>query len=187
VRAAPTSAWVKALVVTLALAVVAAVAVAVILAVGVGRASNGVDALTPKPGRPAGYKGLSYPGMLTQDHVAGGTGAAGGQVNLLNEALTAGPLTRVAGVFGPTLCSAVTITNHSSAATDVGPVEWKLQQPNGIIETFALTGTLQGGQVAPGGQAGGNICFADTGQSGTFLLLWQPLFRVDRGVWLLHI
>ena len=68
----------------------------------------------------------------------------------------------------------------------MGPAEWKLQQPNGIVETFAITGTLLGGQIAPGGKASGTVCFADTGQSGTFALLWQPLLRVDRGVWLLH-
>jgi hypothetical protein len=173
---------VKGLIVTLALAVVAAVAVAVILAVGVGRATNNVDALTPKAGRPAGYHGPSYPGMLTEDRVA-----SGGRVDLLHEVLTAGELSRTASIFGPTLCSAVTVTNQSAAAVDVGSVQWKLQQPNGIIETFALTGTLQGGQVAAGGTAKGTVCFADTGQSGAFLLLWQPLFRVERGVWLLHI
>jgi len=186
-RTGATSPWVKALIVTLAVAVAAAVTVAVILAMGVGRATNAVDALIPKPGRPAGYRGPSYPGMLTEDRVAGGSAGAGGEVDVAGQALTAGALTRTASIFGPTVCSAVTVTNHSTAATDIGPASWKLQQPNGLIETFALTGTLQGGQVVPGGKASGTVCFADTGQSGTFLLLWQALFRPERGVWLLHI
>jgi len=54
------------------------------------------------------------------------------------------------------------------------------------VEGFALTGTLQGGQIAPGGQARGTVCFTDTGQTGTFVLLWQPLLQLPRGVWLLH-
>jgi hypothetical protein len=179
---ATTSVWVKALVVTMMVAVVAAVTVAIVLAVGVGKATDSVNALTPKPGRPAGYHGPSYPGMLTQDHVAAGVGAP---ATLGGETLTAGALTHTASIFGPTLCSAVTVANDSPTAKDAGPVEWRLQQPNGIIETFALTGTLPGGQVAPGAKATGTVCFADTGQSGTFLLLWQPLFQVTRVVWLL--
>jgi len=121
--------------------------------------------------------------MLVQDHVA----AAGGAADVLGETLSAGELTRTPSLFGPSLCSPVTITNHSSATTDFGPAEWKLQEPNGIVETFAITGTLQSGQIAPGGTANGMVCFADTGQSGSFVLLWQPLLRADRGVWLLRL
>jgi hypothetical protein len=161
---------------------VAAVTVAIVLAVGVGKATDSVNALTAKPGRPAGYHGLSYPGMLTQDHVAAGAGAS---VALGGETLTAGALTHTSSIFGPTLCSPVTVANTSPTVKDSGPAEWRLQQPNGIIETFALTGTLPGGQVAPGGQAAGTVCFADTGQSGTFGLLWEPLFQASRAVWLL--
>ncbi|MDQ1428626.1 MAG: hypothetical protein QOK39_2102 [Acidimicrobiaceae bacterium] len=181
-RKATTSAWVKALIVTLMVAVVAAVTVAIVLAVGVGKATDSVNALTPKPGRPAGYHGPSFPGMLTQDHVAAGVGSP---VALGGETLTAGTLAHTSSIFGPTLCSPVTVANDSPTAKDAGPAEWRLQQPNGIIETFALTGTLPGGQIAPGGKTAGTVCFADTGQSGTFLLLWQPLFQVMRAVWLL--
>ncbi|MDQ6615027.1 MAG: hypothetical protein M3083_09825 [Actinomycetota bacterium] len=180
-----TRGWVKALIVVLGVAVLAAVAVAIILAVGVGRASNNFSgAATPKPGRPSGYHGPAYPGMLVQDHVGAGADAA---IDVLGESLTTGNLKRTPTFFGPTLCSPVTITNHSLATKDIGPAEWKLQQPNGIVESFALTGTLQSGQIAPGGTANGTVCFADTGQSGTFVLLWQPLLRVDRGVWILHL
>lgn len=182
---AATSPWVKALVVTLVVAVVAAVAVVVILVAGIGRASHQIStAFTPEPGRPAGYTGPSYPGMLTQDHVAGG---AGSPLDWMGETFTVGNLTRTAGLLGPTLCSPVAIANHAAVPQDVGQDQWKLQQPNGIIETFAITGTLPGGQVVPGGMARGTVCFADTGQSGTFLLLWQPLFQVARGVWLLTL
>lgn len=180
---ATTSPWVKALVIALVVGVVVAVAAVVILVVGIGKASKTVtSALTPVPGRPAGYHGPAYPAMLTQDHVAGG---AGSPLNWMGETVTVGNLTRTASLLGPTLCSAVTVTNHAATPQDVGQDQWKLQQPNGIIETFAITGTLPGGQVVPGGTARGTVCFADTGQSGTFLLLWQPLFQVGRGVWML--
>ncbi len=164
-------------------AVVAAVTVAIVLAVGVGRASNSLDALAPKAGRPSGYHGPAYPGMLVQDHVAAASGAS---IVALDETLVAGDLTRTASYFGPTVCSPVSVTNHSTTTKDVGPAEWKLQQPDGVVETFAITGTLRGGQLAPGGTASGTVCFADTAQSGTFVLLWQPLLRTPRGVWLLH-
>jgi hypothetical protein len=169
-------------------AVVAAVTVAIVLAVGVGRASTSLDALAPKPGRPSGYHGPAYPGMLVQDQVAAAPAAPGAaaSISALDETLTAGGLTRTPSYFGPTVCSPVSVTNHSLTTKDVGPAEWKLQQPDGVVETFAITGTLRGGQLAPGGTATGTVCFADSSQSGTFVLLWQPLLRAQRGVWLLH-
>ncbi len=169
------------------MAVVAAITVAIVLLVGLSGASNSInDAITPKPGRPSGYHGPAYPGMQVQDHVAGGPGP-GHPVDLLGETLTAGDLVRTASILGPTLCTPVTIANHSATTKDVGAQEWKLQQPDGIVQTFAITGSLLGGQIAPGGKAGGTVCFADTGQSGTFTLLWQQLLRVDRAVWLLRV
>lgn len=167
-------------------AVVAAVTVAIVLAVGVGRASNSLDALAPKSGRPPGYRGPAYPGMLVQDQVAAPAAASGASLTVLDETLTAGGLTRTPSYFGPTVCSPVSVSNHSLTTKDVGPAEWKLQQPDGVVETFALTGTLRGGQLAPGGTETGTVCFADNGQSGTFVLLWQPLLRAQRGVWLLR-
>jgi hypothetical protein len=122
--------------------------------------------------------------MIVQDHVARGPGAS---IEVSGQTLTAGALTHTASLLGPTLCTPVTMTNNSSTVTDVGPEEWKLQDPDGTVETFAITGSLQGGQIAPGGSARGTVCFSDNGQSGTFVLLWQPLFQVARGVWLLHL
>ena len=119
---APTSGWVKALVVLLVLAVIAAVTTAILLVVGVGRASHQLNtALTPQPGRPAGYRGPSYPGMLTQDTVAGGAGTQldiRSETPVRNETLTAGNLVPTSSFLGPTLCSPVTIANHSPAAVD---------------------------------------------------------------------
>jgi hypothetical protein len=175
----------KALVVAVVVGVVAAVAVVIVLVVGVGQASNTItNALTPKAGRPSGYHGAGYPGMLVQDQVAAGAGAS---IDLYGETLTAGPLTRTPTILGPTLCSAVTIADTSSTTVSVGPSEWKLQEPNRNVVTFAINGSLQGGQIAPEGQAHGTVCFADSGQSGTFVLLWQPLLRIGRGVWLFHL
>jgi len=183
-RRAGLSGWVKALILAVIVAVVAAAAVIVLLVVGVHKATkNFSDAVTPRPGRPPGYHGPAYPGMIAQDHVAGSAGAT---VDFAGQTLTAGDLKRTSSFLGPTLCSPVTIINHSLTTANVGPADWKLQQPNGIVETFAITGTLQGGQIAPGGQAGGTVCFADSGQTGTFVLLWQPLLQLPRGVWLLH-
>jgi hypothetical protein len=171
--------------VVLVVGVVAAVTVTVTLALGVHRASNNLnDAVTPKPGRPSHYQGPGYAGMLVQDVVAG---TAGATIDVAGETLTAGTLRRAISVLGPTICSPVTITNHTAATKDVGPLEWKLQQPNGIVETLGITGSLQLGQIAPAATTTGTVCFTDTGQSGTFVLLWQPLLRVGRGVWLLRI
>lgn len=185
---APRSGWVTGLIVALVVGVVAAVTVAVVVAVGVGRASNNITkALTPEAGRPSGYTGPAYPGMLVQDQVASGSGAA---ITLFGETVTAGALTPVDTLLGPTLCSSVTLIDDGATTVNVGPGEWKLQLPNGVVETFDITGSLQNGQLAPGGRASGMVCFAGSepsGQSGTFVLLWQPLLRIGRGVWLFQL
>jgi hypothetical protein len=180
---AAASPWIKALVVVVAVAVVVAVVIVVLFAVGFHKATtNLAQALTPMPGRPAGYHGPAYPGMIQQDHVAAGPGAS---VEVAGQLLSAGNLKATAGLFGNTLCTPVTIANRSQTTTNVGPSDWKLQQPDGTVVTFALTGTLQTGQIAPGGRATGTVCFPDNTQNGTFVLLWQPLLQVARGVWLL--
>jgi hypothetical protein len=164
--------------------VAAAVSVAVALAVGIGRASNALSSGSSHAGRPSGYHGPAYPGMLTNDKVAG---SAGSSVTMSGETVTAGPLVRTPTLLGPTLCSQVTIADNGDVTKDVGPAEWKLQQPNGIVETFFITGTLQGGQVAPGGKVSGTVCFVDSGQAGRFVLVWQRLLDAHRAVWLLDL
>jgi hypothetical protein len=185
VPGAGTNGGLKALIVALIVAVLAAVVVIVVLAVGVGKATTSIaKAVTPKPGRPSGYDGPAYPGMLVQDQVAAGAGAS---IDLYGETIGAGDLTRTPTLLGPTLCSSVTIADDSATTVNVGPTEWRLQGPDGVVDTFAINGTLQGGQIAPGGKAAGSVCFPDHGQSGTFVLLWQPLLRIGRGVWLFHL
>ena len=173
----------RGLKVLLGLAGVAAVAAAVMVVVFVaraGRTSHDItSALVPDPGRPSGYRGAAYPGMLRQDHVAGPAGV----VTALGETVAAGPLQRRPSLLGPTVCAGVSLTNHSSATRDVGPAEWKLQDPDGTVRTTGLTGTLPSVQIAPGGAASGTVCFADPALSGAFVLLWQPLFSAGRGVW----
>lgn len=178
------SGWVKALIVALIVLVVAAVAVAVALAVGIGRASNVLNTGTSHPGRPSGYHGPAYPGMLTSDKVAGSADSA---VTMSGETVTAGRLVKTPSLLGPTLCSPLTVANNGDVTRDVGPAEWKLQQPNGIVETFFITGTLQGGQVAPGGKVSGTVCFVDSGQAGKFVLVWQRLLDAHRAIWLLDL
>jgi hypothetical protein len=178
-----TSGWLKVLTVAVVAAVVVAVAITAALLVFAHHASKSLNtALTPQPGRPAGYRGPAYPGMLTQDQVAGG---AGNRVVADGELLTAGNLTRTAGLFGTDLCTPVTITNQSATTRDNGPYQWKLQRPNGIVDSPTISGTLAVAQVAPGGTASGTVCFPDSGPSGSDVLLWQPLFRVGRAVWLI--
>lgn len=179
------STGIKVLLVLAGLAAVMVVAIGVAVAVGIGRASHNLakagNALTPDPGRPAGYGGPAYPGMIIQDHVADGSG----RVEDFGETVTAGPLARMPALFGVALCSAVTITNRSEQTKSFSPLEWKLQEPDGTVQTVGFTGTFKSGQIAPGGSANGTVCFSDTPQSGTFVLLWQPFtVRADRGVWL---
>ncbi len=175
----------KAFLVGGAIAAVAALVLGIVVVVGIGRASNDVsNALTPHPGRPAGYHGPAYAGMITQDHIAD----AAGEVLDYGERVTAANLKRVPGLFGSSLCADVTLTNRSQQTKDYGPAEWRLQDPNGTVHILGFGGTLPSGQIAPGSSAQGTVCLPDSGQSGRFILIWQPFqFRADRGVWLFEL
>ncbi|MGH9124505.1 MAG: zinc ribbon domain-containing protein [Acidimicrobiales bacterium] len=178
--------WFKVAVAVIAAAAVVVTTVVVLLAVGFRKAANSVaNSLTPKAGRPPGYQGPAYPGMLVQDKVAVGPGAS---IEFGGQDLTAGALTPRTGLFGlgNTLCTTVTTVDRATTSVNVGPADWKLQAPDGTVATFQLNSSLETGQIAPGARASGTVCFADTGPSGTYELLWQPLFQVGRGVWLLH-
>ncbi len=174
---------VKALLFVAGAAVLVAAVVVIVFVAGVGRASNDLkNALVPHPGRPPGYQGATYPGMLTQDHVAGPTGV----VTAVGEMVAAAHLARRPSLLGPTICADISVTNSSQENKNLGPLEWKLQDPHGTVQIVGLTGTLANGQIAPGAAAPGTVCFADVPrQSGRFLLLWQPLaLAAGRGVWM---
>jgi len=182
-----------------ALASVSVLLIVILVIAGVFAAANKVtsaakkadQALTAQPGRPAGYNGPSYPGMITLDHVANGAG----QVEDFGFTVTASNLKRTAGDVGQQLvCADVTYLNRNSTAADYTLLaDWKLQEPNGVVSlsnpvefpVVPLTGTPSG-QLIAGASTSGHVCFDDTGQHGEFVLIWHPLFnlRPDRGIWL---
>ncbi|EOM74226.1 DUF4352 domain-containing protein [Rhodococcus rhodnii] len=152
---------------------------------------DGDDAAVTSGPTPAGdavaASGPDFPGKLDDDTAA----EAGATITGDDLAYTVGPLEAVDSVIGSYLCSSVTIENVGSAQNDFnGYTDWSLQDPSGAIRD-ATFGTdrpmLNSGQIAPGGQASGSVCFDARGSAapGTYVVLFEDMFSLssDRLAW----
>lgn len=136
---------------------------------------------------PAANGGPDFPGKLKKDTSA----VAGDTITRDNLAYTVTPLEQTSSVMGNNLCSNVTIKNVGDKQNDFnGYLDWKMQDPNGAIRdaTFAPDKEpLNSGQLAPGGQASGSVCFdARQGAApGTYVVLFNDTFSLssDRIAW----
>jgi hypothetical protein len=160
---------------------------AVLAGVGLVALSHAAKNATAQLGRPAAYSGPAYPGMQNLDHVAVG----GGSVEDFGFTVTVSKLRRTVDLTA-SVCADVIDLNRSSQAQNYGLLDWRLQQPNGVVEGPGLGSTLQGGQLLQSASATGTICFADPGLSGQFIVIWRPvtfsgLVRGDRGIWLFNL
>lgn len=131
--------------------------------------------------------GPEFPGKLDDD-----TAAVGGDTITRDDlAYTVGPLENANSDFGDYLCSSVTIKNVGSKQNDFnGYFDWSLQDATGTIRdaTFAPEKQLlNSGDLAPGGQTGGDICFEarDGAGPGTYVVLFEDTFSLssDRLAW----
>jgi hypothetical protein len=130
----------------------------------------------------------AFPGATSQDVVQ----QAGSPANLDGVTVVAGPLRPGDGVLGHTVCTPVSYQNSQSTPVSFNLLfDWKLQDPNGAITSATVFGSkhmLQSGQIAPGGQTSGDVCFdASNGSpSGQYVVLYDPTFRFtsERIAWL---
>ncbi|SDC56401.1 DUF4352 domain-containing protein [Rhodococcus tukisamuensis] len=138
-------------------------------------------------GAPAANSGPDFPGKLAKDTSA----PAGDTITRDNLAYTVTPLEQGSSSIGDYVCSDVTIKNVGDKQNDFnGYMDWSLQDANGAIRnaTYAPNHEmLQSGQLAPGGQATGSICFdARQGAApGTYIVLFKDTFSLssDRIAW----
>jgi hypothetical protein len=164
--------------------IVPLVLVAVFIVIGIAGGSGGET--PPAAQKPAGPP--AFPGATEKDVVA----KAGEAVNADGLTVTTAPLRAGDKTFGNGLCTAVKYTNGKNEPVSFnGGFDWKLQDPNGAIVMTGLFGSnkmLSAGQIAPGGQATGDVCF-DARQGtppGQYVVLYDPSFRFssDRIAWL---
>ncbi|HTF50636.1 MAG TPA: DUF4352 domain-containing protein [Pseudonocardia sp.] len=135
----------------------------------------------PASGPPA------FPGATKDDVVA----QAGQSVDAEALSVTTGPLKPGDATGGATLCAPVSYKNGKDEPVNFnGGFDWKLQDPNGAAIMTTLLGSdnlLSAGEIAPGGQTSGDVCFqAKSGLKGQYVLLYDPSFRFtsDRIAWL---
>jgi hypothetical protein len=165
------------------LVVVALIAVFTATSGGGGGASTAPGgAAAQDPGAPP-----AFPGAMSDDVVA----QAGAAVDVDGLTMTATALAPGDDTLGETLCTTVTYANGTSSAASFSLIDWKLQDPNGTILNTGFVGSqnpLSTGQIAPGGSATGDVCFAapEGSPSGQYVVLLDPSFSFtsERVAWL---
>lgn len=162
------------------------------VALGGGGDDGGTTTSTPAEQAPAEDEAPAedaapaFPGAQESDVV----GQAGEELALGDVTITSAPLAEGDDTLGPTLCTAVTVTNDSDETIDFNALDWKLQAPTGTILNATVTGSeniLSAGQIAPGGSTSGDVCFdAQDPQPGQYVVIYEPVFSFfsDRAAWI---
>lgn len=151
------------------------IALGVLVALGViiGATSGGDDSATVTSGsgssEPAGGavdeaadSGVPFMGKTEKD-----TGATAGEtITMDGIAITAAPLQAYPsdGYSEPQLCTTITVLNNGDSQESFNPFDWSLQDPNGAARSSSFMNRsdapdLSSGQLAPGGQTTGAVCF----------------------------
>ncbi len=134
---------------------------------------------------PAAGSGLTFPGKKDRDIAV----KPGDEVQLSDWTTTAGALkSRTDPGFGKQLCAPVTMINRDDSSQDYNSFSWQLQGPSGDTKDLAISesnNAFGSGTLAPGGKKTGTLCWDNPGESGTYVVLWQPdTFSSDaRGAW----
>lgn len=132
--------------------------------------------------------GVEFKGKTDKD-----TGANGGEtISQKNISITTTPLqARQPEYMPPQLCTTITIKNDGDKQQSFNMFDWKMQDPNGAAKNgmppFDSTGSgLDSGEIAPGGQTSGDLCFDGDPSAlpGEYVVLYQGnVFLSDRLAW----
>lgn len=133
--------------------------------------------------------GVEFMGKTDAD-----TGANAGETITMNDiAITAAPLEPYPsnGFSEPQLCTTVTFQNNSDSQESFGSYDWSMQDPNGTSRSSSYRNEtnspdLSIGEIAPGGQTSGAICFDGDPSAlpGEYVLLYTGnIFLSDRLAW----
>lgn len=118
----------------------------------------------------------AFLGQTRQDILAQpGVPATRDSVSITATALTPGEQ------FGdPIVCTSVSMQNGKDEQISFGSYDFKLQDTGGAIRTPTFTGDndLASGDVAPGGQVSGNVCF-DGANTGQVVVFYDPTLSMS--------
>lgn len=137
----------------------------------------------PVPGSPPGYHGPAYPGIITEDQVAG----SAGRVARLGIVATAANLRTAQDRYDiPLMCADIVLENRTKDLYLIDLSLWTLEGANDTRTWATNDGTLPPGDLAPGASAKGTVCFWRPAGAGPFVVLWRSSPPTDRGrgVWL---
>lgn len=113
--------------------------------------------------------------------------AIGETVDLDGLQMTVEKLEKAGGIAGPYLCTQITYVNQTGEEQPYNLIDWKLQDPNGKIETASITGNkadLVAGAVASGGRASGRVCFSDPKARGEYTVINEAnMFTKEQVRW----
>lgn len=131
--------------------------------------------------------GVDFQGKTDKDTAAN----AGDTITKDGVATTSTPLIAETTVLGSQIvCTTITLTNDGDKPLNFNSIDWKLQDPNGASRMTTYGGDraeLSFGDLAPGGQVSGDICFDGdpAAQPGQYVVLNDGLisFSSDRLAW----
>lgn len=131
---------------------------------------------------------VNYPGKQEKDHVAGPDGS----VQFTGFTTTVKNVRRVPSnsqFQDDEICGDVTMLNRDTSSQEYNQYDWKLQTPSGDVKSFQITNsTLGSGALVNGATKTGTVCFTDPGESGQYIVIWEPdVFNDDRGIWLVNL
>lgn len=157
----------------------------VLLVIIIVAVSKGGGSATPD--KPAGTIAATFPGATDKD-IAGN---AGDTLTVDGVQVTTTPLKAGQKIGSKkSLCTTATLVNPTSKPVNFnGGFDWKMQDPAGAAVNTAIFGSsklLSAGDLAPGGQVSGDVCFENSsGASGQFVVLYDPMdFSKARGAWI---
>lgn len=132
--------------------------------------------------------GVEFKGKNDKDTAA----TAGETITQKNISITTTPLqARQSDYMAPQLCTTISIKNDGDKQQPFNLFDWKMQDANGAAKNgmppFDSTGSgFESGELAPGGQTSGDLCFDGdpSAAPGEYVVLYQGnMFLSDRLAW----
>ncbi len=103
--------------------------------------------------------------------------------------ITTTPLVEQEAEFlGEFTCSTVSYRNEGAETAPYSDFDWKLQNPQGVVGNSGYTGrdgSLGSGELVPGGEVSGEVCFEGGPVTGRYVLIMEQQIALnpDRLAW----
>lgn len=177
--------------------------VLVVIGIIIALTSDGDDSPSVSSGSGSSEDSGSTAGEESGDAVGGGiefrgkndkdtAASAGDTITQKDISITTTPLqVRQSDYMSPQLCTTITVKNDSDKQHSFNMFDWKMQDANGAAKNgmppFDNVGSgFDSGELAPGGQTSGDLCFDGdpSAAPGEYVVLYQGnMFLSDRLAW----